>query len=324
MTLPPSPPIRPHRPAAAALLGCAGALLFTLQDAAFKWYSTDHAVLQIIFLRSLPALLVSALWVRQQGGVRALRLPRPRLFLLSLAANLIAWIAFYTGLSQLPLTAAICIFFLTPIVIAVAAVPCLGEALSWRQSAALLSGFAGVAIITDPFSAATNIPLPAVACILVSVIMWSTMAIVTRALSTSTTIGATLFYNNLAFLLFSAVFLAAIWTPPTPAAALGMTLLGALGVAAQACVFSAYRAANTAIAATTEYTALVWAALLGYLLWGEQFTPRMAAGAVLIIAAGLAVLHRPRSPRRHPPYPRPATAGATHTPRQTTRTNRHH
>lgn len=294
---------RPHLPVRAIAYGCSGALLFTLQDAAVKWFSDDYPIWQIIFLRCFPALFLSVLWVWRFGGASALRVQHPKLFICSLIANVTAWYAFYTGLAMLPLTIAICVFFLTPVVISVGAVPMLREPLTWRQVTALLCGFAGVLVIVNPWAPAANttdgdanapINLVAVGLILVSVVMWAGMALITRALESSITVGATLLYNNFFFLVISALFQPVVWTPPSDDALLGMLLLGVLGLAAQACVFTAYRSARAAVTATAEYTALIWAVLLGWLIWDELFTLRSALGAALIIAAGMIVMHSSR------------------------------
>ena len=111
--------IRPHFPARGLAFGCCGAFLFTLQDTAFKLFSEDFSVAQIIFLRSFATLIIALYWVRWGGIKNALRMDNPWLFAFSLTSNIGAWFCFYTGLSALPLTMAICIFFLTPVVIAV-------------------------------------------------------------------------------------------------------------------------------------------------------------------------------------------------------------
>lgn len=291
---------RPHRPARAIGFGCLGALFFTLNDAAFKWFSADYAIWQIIFLRCFLALFISALWIWRHGGRAALRVGHPRLFACSLVANVSAWYCFYTGLSMMPLTIAICVFFLTPVLIAVAAVPLLGEPLTWRQVISLLCGFGGVLVITSPW--AENVPVDpaALAWILASVVMWAAMALITRALESSITIGATLLYNNLGFLAASGLFQASVWTAPAAVDLAGMLLLGVVGVAAQACVFTAYRSARSAVAATTEYTALVWAVIIGWLVWGEVLTVRSLIGTALIIAAGLLVMHIKRRQKAKP------------------------
>lgn len=286
----PPHPQRPHNPLRAIGFGCAGAALFTLQDASFKWLSAEYAILQIIFLRSILAVTISGLWVQRHGGMAVLRVRRWRLFAGSTAANLTAWYCFYTGLSQLPLTIAVCIFFLTPVVIAIGAVLFLGEPLGGRQLVSLMAGFGGVLIITNPFAETAPVALASTGWILISVIMWSAMALITRALESSITVGATLFYNNLAFLLVSAFFLPLLWQPLIIETTAFMLFLGVLGVAAQACVFSAYRSAHTAVAAITEYTAMAWAIALGWLVWDEQLTGRNFAGVALIIAAGLIII----------------------------------
>lgn len=288
---------RPHLPLRAIGFGCGGAFLFTLQDACFKWYAQDYTVIQIIFMRCFLALLISILWVWRHGGWNALRIKYPRLLFISVVANVTAWYCFYSGLAMMPLTIAISIFFLTPVFVATAAVPLLNEPLTWRQIAALLLGFSGVLIITNPFAETAPVTLPAAGLILLSALMWGTVAIITRTLESSITVGGVLLYNNIAFLIVSCVFQSAVWITPTAADGIGMFLLGALGVAAQACVFVAYRSARAAVAATAEYSALVWALIIGWLVWGETFAERETIGAAFIIAAGLIVMLVPR--RRH-------------------------
>ncbi len=302
---------RPHLPIRAIICGILGALFFTVQDAAFKWYTAEYAVLQIIFLRCFFALLISFVWVWRDGGWRALRVQHPRLFICSLVANITAWYCFYTALVTLPLTVVICIFFLTPVVTAVASVYFLSEHLTWRQLLALLLGGIGVLVITNPFAETIPVELSAVLLILVSVLMWSAIAVITRALTSSIRVGAILFYNNASFLCVTLFFQPVVWVTPTSASDwTGMLLLGALGVFAQAFVFIAYRSARTAIAATTEYTALIWAAWLGWLLWDEQINLRVGIGVTLIIIAGVIVLYFCKSAEiKHQQLP-PAPDGA--------------
>lgn len=281
--------IRPHNPLQGVIFGCTGALLFTLQDASFKWFSAEYSILQIIFLRSILALMVSIIWIKWKGGIKSLSVGHPKIFICSLCANVLGWYCFYRGLSQLPLTISLCVFFLTPVVIAMLSIFVLGEYPSWRQMIALVLGFVGVAVITNPFAEET-INLVAVGFILISVLMWSIMAVITRALESSITIGATLLYNNIAFLIFSIGFQPLLWVMPPAEHLSGMLMLGVLGVAAQGCLVRAYRSARTAVAATTEYSALIWGALLGWWIWDEHITGRIAIGVGFIILAGLMVM----------------------------------
>ncbi len=282
---------RPNMPMKAILFGVVGALFFTLNDTAFKWFSEDYTIVQIIFMRCLLALIVSAIWVKLQGGLKTLHLKHPWIVLLSLVANVTAWYCFYTGLSMLPLTLTVCIFFLTPVVTSVLAIIVLGEIPSKKQFIALFSGFLGVVIITNPFSSVQSFDSIAIAYILCSVLMWSIMAVVTRALVSVMTIGATLLYNNIAFVIFSSVSLQwAVWKPMDTVSLIGLLLLGILGVTAQACIFKAYRSADTSIAATSEYTALIWATLFGYLIWDERISGTMIIGIAFIIVGGLIII----------------------------------
>lgn len=290
--------LRPSLGTHAALFGLLGALLFTINDATIKWFSQNLSITQILFIRSCLAFLVAAIWIKWQGGVKTLVVKHPRTFALSLIANIISWFAFYNGLALLPFTLSICIFFLTPVVTSVLAMFMLNELPSKKQVVALLLGFLGVLVLTNPW-AELQAPLNyvAVGYILISVFMWSVMAVFTRALVVSMTVGTTLFYNNLlffivtAFILFMPIADSEQWRSIDLMATVMLLLLGGVSVFAQACCFQAYRLADTNIAATTEYSALVWAAIIGYWLWDETITPLMMVGIACIVGAGFIVLN---------------------------------
>ena len=291
----------PHFPIRGVCFGCLGAFLFTLQDATFKYFDESFAVAQIIFLRSISTLLVAFCWVRLSIENNPLRIGNPKLFAVSLIANISAWFCFYTGLSALSLTVAICIFFLTPVVIAILAVPVLKEKLTWRQLLALLCGLSGVLVITDPFAGNREIDLIAIGWVLASVVLWATVAVTTRALQPSMTISGTLLYSTLAFLLVSGFMQPLVWQPPSATELTAMLLLGVVSAGAQSCVWAAYRAAQAGVVAIAEYSALIWAALFGWLLWDERQTLRDFFGVALIITAGAVVLiQRSQKTPHHP------------------------
>ena len=282
---PPPPP--PHLPLHGILFGCSGAFLFTIQDAAFKWLSDDYTVIQIIFLRSIFALILPFLWVRKIGGFSLSAIRRKETFFLSLLTNATAWVCFYTGLKTLPLTVALCVFFVTPVLIVLLSVAFLKEHATWRQWAALIFGFIGVFIITNPLAEEAPVDPTGVLWVLMSCLMWALTVVMTRYLESSVSIGASLFYHNLTFFVASLFAQPFVWQAPTVPHGIGMLLLGIISVAAQGCVFRAYRSARAATVAITEYSALIWAAIIGWLLWQEVITPRLLAGIICIVVAGL-------------------------------------
>ena len=280
----------PHTPLLGVAFGCCGAFLFTVQDASFKWLLVSYSIAQIIFLRSFTTLIIAALWVRADGARAALKVGNPRLFGASFFSNISAWFCFYTGLSSLPLTLALCVFFLVPVMIALMSIPLLDEKPTWRQMAALLAGFGGVVIITNPFSAVAATDLTAVGWILAAVLLWAFTAVTTRKLQPSMTVAGSLFYTTAGFLIISGGLQWFLWRTPTAAELAGMLLIGIVSAGAQSCLLIAYRTARSAVVATSEYTALVWAALLGWLIWDEQLTPRDLTGAFFIVGGGLIML----------------------------------
>ena len=277
----------PDLPLQAVLWGLAGAWFFTTQDAAFKWFSEGYAIAQIMFLRSFAAAALAGAWVKLCRHPMPLAMRRPRLFALTLSANIAAWFCFYYGLSRLPLTTTICIFFLTPIVITLLGILLLKEKPSWPQFVALLVGFGGVFVITDPLANSQNLDLGAVIWILISVLLWSLVAVLTRLMTNTMTVQGTLFYTTIGFWVVSALALPLVWQTPTPTMLAGMVLVGFISAGAQVCMWTAYRTAKATLVALTEYSAIIFAAIYGWYLWDEQQGARDFVGIGLIVLAGV-------------------------------------
>lgn len=266
-------------------LGCLGALLFTAQDTAVKWFSADYTIAQIVFLRSILALAIALVWTLRTPG--AFRVQRPLVFSFLVVANIAALYCFHSGLARLPLTTAISIFFLTPIGISLLAIPILKEKPSKLQAAALLAGFAGVLVITQPFAAHQPLSLSAVGLVLLSVLLWSLVATTTRALTHSVSISAMLFYSTAGSLVFFACLQPLVWRQPPVDDFVWLLLIGILAAAAQLTIWSAYRSGRAAFVAVSEYSALIFAAWLGWLIWDEQLTAKDLIGIALIVGAGV-------------------------------------
>ena len=283
----------------AILLGTLGALLFTMQDAAVKWLSSGYSIPQIVFLRSVLAFVIAAIWLRYTPN--ALRIIRPRLFFPAIAASILAWWAFYTGLARLPLTTAISIFFLVPMVIALFAIPILKEKPTIVQVIALVAGFGGVIIITNPFAQVQPLDLLAVCFILLSVFLWAFVATVVRALTNAVAVATILFYSTVGFLLVFGGMQPWVWETPPLSDFVFMLLLGVLSTAAQVCMWTAYRSGRAALVAISEYSAIIFAALLGWWIWNEQLSQRDIWGILLIVGAGLVAVFYKR--KRKPAAP---------------------
>ena len=265
-----------------------GGMCFSIQDAGIKWLTADIAVLQILFLRSLFGLVFLSASTVFTGEKISLQVNRPWLLLTRTVINILSWILFFYGLKYLPLATAVALFFSFPLFLAVISVPLLGEKVGIRRTLAIIVGFVGVLLITNP---AAGFSLP-VLLMLGAALGWALVASLTRILGEQENTSTLLFYTLVAFVVMLAVPQFWIWRMLSLDDYLLITAVAFFGVIAQFSVTKAYTIASPSLIAPFEYTALIWAAVLGYLVWSDIPDAFAIGGAVLIIGSGVYIIHR--------------------------------
>ncbi|HEX2509509.1 MAG TPA: DMT family transporter [Microvirga sp.] len=286
MNVPLSPPSAGVRSTNLAGIGLmlTGILLFSVNDVMGKWLVATYAVGQVLLLRSAAALLVLAPVLWRQGLPK--RPAQPALHALRVAFSTLEVACFYWAVAFMPLADVMTYYLAGPIYVATMAVLWLGERLDGRRIAAILVGFVGVLIALRP-SAAT-LTLPALIALAGSV-FFALLMITTRKLRETS--DTTLVLGQiLGALLFGIVAAPFAWVPPSPRDFALLSLLGVVAMLAHVCVNRSLKLAPASIVSPYQYTLLVWAVLFGYLVFGDVIHPATLAGAVVICAAGLALL----------------------------------
>lgn len=191
------------------------------------------------------------------------------------------------------------IIFSAPLVIALLAGPILGEWPGARRFAAILVGFAGVLIITRPGSSG-GLPVQALLAVAVAV-QNATLAIVTRKLAGHDSSETTFFYSTLvgAVLVFPAFFLLP-WPPLDLFLVAMLALVTLFGTLAHWFLVLAHKHAPASVLAPFFYTQILFASLAGFVVFGDVPDHWTIAGALIIAASGLYLLHRERI-RQVPP-----------------------
>jgi len=275
----------------------ASGLLLTLNDAAVKWLSGSLALGQIVASRGLVALVVilAVLWF--SGGLRRLRTRQARAQLARALMMVLSTLLFVSGLRWLPLADAIALAFIGPVLVTAMAPSLLGERVGWRRWLAVLVGFAGMLVMLRPGSSsfvwAALLPVGAA-------LAGAFRDVLTRRMAAVDSSLVTLFYSTLAVTVFGACLAPFGWSDPTLADALLLILAGLLLCGAHFLQIESFRFAQAATVVPYKYASLIWAAIAGYVLWGDIPDRPTAAGAVLVIGSGLYILHRER---RHQPRP---------------------
>lgn len=270
---------------------CLGVLFLALGDAVSKWLGEVHSPLQIIFFRTLVSLPLIALLAHFAGGLRKLTTNRPRVHLLRGLIYTATMVCFVWGLTLLPLAEATAIAFVAPLFVTILSVPLLGERIDPPVLIASLVGFAGVLIVVRPGGDAFQL---GTLTLLGAAFFYALMMITARRYGAREHLWAMVFYMTLVPFAVTALSLPWVWQTPEPWHWLGFLVSGVFGIGATAFITLAFRFAPAAIAAPFDYTAMLWAVLLGWWFWGELPDLWVWIGSVLIIGSGLAIAYHDR------------------------------
>ena len=267
----------------------AAVVCFAVMDATAKWLGQDYPAVQILFFRYFFGLLPVAVFVWRSGGLAALRTRRPLLHVLRAGLLFVALGLFFQALKGLPLAEAIAVAFTAPLFITALAGPLLGETVGPRRWAAVVVGFIGALVMVRPGSAAFQ---PDALLVLASAFSFSLLVTLTRRMTRTETNVALLTYSTLFAGTLSLPFLPFVWQPPAGEDYGLFVLMGMVGGIAAYLIIQAYRNAPVSVLAPFDYTALIWGALLGWLIWQEQPELPVWIGALIVSAAGLYIARR--------------------------------
>lgn len=275
-----------------ALLGISlmmlGIFMFSVNDVLGKWLVATFTVAQVLLIRSFAALLVLAPFVWREGLGNILTLPKPGLQLARVVFATLEVVFFYWAVIGLPLADVVTYYLAGPIYVTALSALFLREKVGWRRWTAVLVGFAGVLIALRP-SAAT-LDIYALVALLGS-IFFALLMITTRHLR-GTSDTSLVFWQTLGALVFGIALAPFGWVPPEAGDFALLSLLGVVALAAHICVTRALKHASASVLAPYQYMLIVWAVILGYLVFGDIPDAAMLAGAAIIIAAGLFIFLR--------------------------------
>lgn len=264
--------------------------LLTASDAVVKWLTDGYPTGQIIFIRGLFVVIPILLLTLRGSGLKTLRIVNFRGQGMRAAMFIISVFCFLTGLRYNALALNVAIAFASPLIVTALAPSILGEIVGWRRWTAVLTGFAGVIVIVQPFGDVLNVyallPLGAA-------VAGAFRDIVTRRISTTDTSASMLFWSTGAVMLAGLLtFFSGDWPMP-PLTDFGlMVLTGFMSGAAHYLLIEAFVVGEAALVSPFRYSALIWGVGLGYVLWEELPASSDWIGITLLVASGLYVLHR--------------------------------
>lgn len=291
-----------HAPTSAILLIVGAVLCFTMLDAIVKILTQRYSVPFIVWARYTGQTLAIVIWLLPKMGTALLRTRHLKLQLARALLLPVSSLCFFSALKYLPLAETTAINYMSPILVIILAVIFLDERLTRARIALVLAGIAGMLLIVRPGS---EVFRGAAALSLASAFAYGTFQILTRKLAGEDS-RVLLFYPALVgTLLMTAAlpwFGVEVTMPWSDVAIIVVT--GLLGTMGHLAFILAFQRAPASALTPFSYTQLVWATLIGWIVFGSFPDAWTLAGMAVIAGSGLLIaMHERRSAKGAPPEP---------------------
>lgn len=267
----------------------AGVAFLSANDALSKYLAELYPLGEVVFLRQVAGLafiVPYALWAAGPAAFRVVDVAGQSWRAIAFLGTAFLMVA---SLAYLPLAIATAIAFSSPLWVAMLAGPALGETVTLRRWLAIAVGFTGVLIIMRPggpdFSWALLLPLG-------TAIANAARDMMTRRLAATDTSLSILFWSAMLALVASAATLPFAWKTPTATDALWIVVAGLVNTMAHFAMISAYRYADASALSPYRYTSLIWAIILGWLVWSHLPDAWSLVGSAIIVVAALVAMGR--------------------------------
>ncbi len=257
-----------------------GGISLTLMAVVIRDLADKFSVLEMIFLRSVVSFALILPWAIRQGAAR-LRTGRPFLHLFRNIIHYLGNVAWFLGVTLVPLAELQALQFTVPLFMIVMAALILRENVGVNRWITVAVGFLGALIIIRP--GLVEISLGTVA-VVVAAFFYASSQTATKLLSRTDSPNAILFYMTVIFIPVSAVPAAFDWVTPGWGDAVPIFLLGVFGYAAHGFMIRSFAAADASFVIPFDFIRLPVAAAFGYVLYLEAPDLWTWAGAVVIFA----------------------------------------
>ena len=274
-----------------------GIFLFCCNDALGKWLLGSYSVWQMLVIRSIGAIALLSPLIWREGKAAFAGAPRPGLQVLRVSLSVTESIMFFVALSYLPLADTVTFYLAAPIYVTAISALFLKERVGWRRWSAVVAGFVGVIIALRPSTA--TLTWPALIAIVGS-LGFAVFLIITRMLrGTSDVVMVSGQFG--AMLVVSGAVAPIGWIAPSALDFGLMLVLGVVAMTAFACMNRSLKLAPASVVVPYQYTMIVWAVVLGWLVFGDVPDAFTLTGAAIIIGAGLYILWREQIVARREP-----------------------
>ena len=275
-----------------------GIASFASMDAVGKWLVRDFSVFQILAVRSTVVTLALVAWLLLTGGFSRVRSTQLGAHWVRALCGVGAFLFFFTSVRFLPLADAVAVAFGGPFIVTALSVPLLREHVDARRWFAIAIGFVGMVLIVQPTGDSFR---PAALLVIAASFSYALMMILTRWMAlrredekTSTFIFYTFLVQAISGSLACALAPGSVRSMNGRDLAL-IVAMGVLALGGHFGITRAFQRSPVSVVAPFEYSAVVWATVLGFVVFGEFPSASVWIGVSIIVAAGLYAIHRERT-----------------------------
>ena len=262
---------------------------FSIMDLIVKW-SESYPVGQVLFFRGLCGIIPIFFLIPRDRYLDFYKTNRPFLHFKRCFAGLIAIVAIFIALRNLPLATVVSITFAAPIFTTIFSIFFLNEKVGVYRWMAVLVGFIGIIIISEPGYSSLNsfYVYPIIFCLGLSYV-----AITIRQLSSTEPVWLIGLFFSISILIMSifSIFMQG-WILPNLKDLFLLSMVGILGGLANLWLTQSYKFSEVSLVTPLKYLALVFAIIFGYLFWDEIPTIKTLIGAALVIISSIIIFRR--------------------------------
>jgi drug/metabolite transporter (DMT)-like permease len=271
-------------------------VLFAGTTALAKWMAAIYPVGEVMFFRSFSSFVVYTAFVLPFTGFSVFATKRPRDHLARGISQSISQTFTVLAVSMMPLAGAVAINFSAPLWSALLSVLWLKERPGLARWMALLTGFVGVLIVTHP---GTDTLQVGALFALGNAIMYGSVTVAVRGMTATESTATLLMWQMVTMATLHTLLLLFGFAMPTPADAAMLILSGIANAIGQYLWTKALLLAPATAVSPFYYLMLVWALVIGYLVWGDVPTLALLVGSGIVVACGLFLLWH-EAQRRQP------------------------
>ena len=264
-------------------------IAFTSLDASAKYLTNALPLWVLLWGRYVFNFFFVALFFLRSAPADIIHTRNLKLQILRSAMLVAATLTFWLALIFLPLADCVVILFVSPLLVTMLAVPLLGESVDRHRWTAVIVGFIGMMVVMRPgfaiFDWVSILPL-------ITALLYAGVQISTRILGRTDGALTTLLYSGAGGAVISTIGVLFFWVTPSFEQWLVLSWLGFLGALGHYLMIKAYAIAPASLLAPFDYASLIWATILGFVVFGDLPDFWTVLGAFIIMSSGLYLIRR--------------------------------